>query len=241
MGVRDFPRKMRASRARTSFWKGKERKGDRKTHGHFGQKVYENAHGRLAADLTIAANCRQRRKRRSNAHSRTRKRIRIAAVRISKMALAAVARYHIGHLVDLVSSLSLSLRLSVPLLVVSDHSVPLSSYTIALHPSHVFHSRQKRFRLSPMSFSGFVTPRKARSAPEICLPIRRKTNGDAFVPWARLARQERNPQLSSGNGEKQRSPRTADRSNQPSVLSPFSSRYLRTTIAFQVRSKRFRI
>lgn len=41
--------------------RGKER--ERKMHGHLGQ-MYENALGRLAADSTIAANCRQRRKRR---------------------------------------------------------------------------------------------------------------------------------------------------------------------------------
>lgn len=173
--VRDFSREIRASCARTSLWKGKER--ERKMHGHFGQ-MYENALGRLATDLTIAANCRQRRQRRSNTHSHIRKRIRTAAVRISKMALAALARYHIGHLVDLVSSLSLSPSQWFPI-------TPFPwAHTPSHHPSHVFHSRQKRFRLSPMSFPGFVTSRKARDRFDLSREPEKNERG-TFVPWAR--------------------------------------------------------
>lgn len=67
------------------------------------RRAYETAFGRLAA--AMIANCRQRRKARSRTYARVR-------ACVSKMALTAVAGYHIGHLVDLASLLSLSIYLS---------------------------------------------------------------------------------------------------------------------------------
>lgn len=52
--------------------------------------------------MVIAANCRQRRKARSHTRVYTR-----PPARVSKIALTAVARYHIRHLVDLASPLFL--------------------------------------------------------------------------------------------------------------------------------------
>lgn len=113
-------------------------------------------------------------------------------VRVSKIALTAVAGYHIGHLADLASPLPLSHP-------VPDRSVLLHTHThtrapVHTHrtltpgppslPSHVFHSRQKRFRLSPMSFPGFVTPRRALDAIRFISrsgeKSRRRRNSSAF-------------------------------------------------------------
>lgn len=111
-----------------------------------------------------------------------RKRIHIAVVCVSKMALVAVAGYHIGHLVDLVSPLPLFLSLSV------------SPGPRSLRPPELTHHRTPplpRLLLATKEVSAVanVVPQRSshrekrdrRDLDSIYLAILRKANEESFL------------------------------------------------------------
>lgn len=116
--------------------------------------------------------------------------IRAAAARVSKMALTAVAGYHIGHLVDLASLLSpsrtawsfrtfLHLRAHV-------YAPSQSHSRHPLLPSYTFSStlRQKRFRLSLISREKRLAD---RDLVYFAKPVRIELPGEHTAPWEGLA------------------------------------------------------